>query len=478
MNITKSRREFLGHISATLGASAFGQINFQKGNEPVQNERVQKLFNAIENGHAQKVKILLTQNRDLIQSRRNGLTPFAFALLKNRTAIANQIKTLGYEPDLHESALAADWEKFEEYIDSKGDRIAELVNQDHAVGGTAMFAAAYGNAGNQIWRVYAAGGDPNKYPNQKHSRTPLQQALRNQNLEIAELTASTLLANNANANLAGKADSPPLHLAVIRQSRDLVEMLIRLGADPGAVDSKGKTAAELAASLESRAIADLLADEAKILSSCYSSRSALDRNGQPYRAPDLSSIPIVKCSQFVGSCHGQFAKVKELSQKNAKLVHSVATTGERAVEAAAHMGNKPIVNYLLDNGAPYSILTATVLGDLDSMKKMIAEDENRINERGPHDFALLWYPAIGRCKLDITEFLLENGADIEGQNYLGTTALHWAAMTGNVDLVKLLIENGADVNRVGRKFGGSRQSPLQLARNEKVRALLKQNGAK
>ncbi len=83
---------------------------------------------------------------------------------------------------------------------------------------------------------------------------------------------------------------------------------------------------------------------------------------------------------------------------------------------------------------------------------MLDEDPLRINERGAHDFTLLWCPVIGGGNLDLAELLLERGSRVERHDFVGTTALHLAAQSGQTDMIDLLIAHGADVNRVGRKF--------------------------
>jgi ankyrin repeat protein len=52
--------------------------------------------------------------------------------------------------------------------------------------------------------------------------------------------------------------------------------------------------------------------------------------------------------------------------------------------------------------------------------------------------------AAGKDFRDMMLLLLDNGADIEGQDNGGRTALHLAAMNGNDEIVKLLLEKGAD----------------------------------
>ncbi len=52
----------------------------------------------------------------------------------------------------------------------------------------------------------------------------------------------------------------------------------------------------------------------------------------------------------------------------------------------------------------------------------------------------------GDCQsLEIIRILLENGADIEGRDDSGKTALFYAIQMKNIEMVRLLIESGADV---------------------------------
>lgn len=46
---------------------------------------------------------------------------------------------------------------------------------------------------------------------------------------------------------------------------------------------------------------------------------------------------------------------------------------------------------------------------------------------------------------EVAEFLLDNGADIDGRNASGNTALQFACIKGDIRLASLLIDRGADV---------------------------------
>ena len=50
--------------------------------------------------------------------------------------------------------------------------------------------------------------------------------------------------------------------------------------------------------------------------------------------------------------------------------------------------------------------------------------------------------------IDLLEWLINQGADIDAKDYIGYTALHFACQEGHIDSVKLLLLNNADVNIV------------------------------
>lgn len=437
-----------------------------------------KFLLACAQGNTEKVRHLLLKNPHLLSvADPNGRSGFVLALLAGHRITADFLKEEGYQTDLHEAALDLDWERFEALAAEKNAATISRVNADHAIGGNAMWAAAAGGAGTDMWRVYSKCGDPNATPRGAAGSTALQKALRYPELNIAELTAATLLANAANPDPASNADLPPLHLAAQRGSLELTDMLIRLGADPTRSDQDGKTAAQLAEKAGHQATWELLQQHDRISRTCRTSRSAYTADGQTYQLPDLEPIPLFDRSQLVGLSHFNLEEVKKSLANDPRLAHSTATTSEKGIEASAHMGRKDLVNLFLDHGAPYALPTAVMLNDVTTVKRLLQEDPNRIHERGAHDFPLLWYPIIGNCPLGMMQLLLDSGARIAEQHYLGTTALHWACRRDSIELVELLVEKGADVNRVGRKFNAAGQRPLELTKDEKIIAFLRSRGA-
>jgi hypothetical protein len=290
-----------------------------------------------------------------------------------------------------------------------------------------------------------------------------------------------LLGNGAAPNPTHAGVLSPLHVAAARGSDMIVEMLIRKGADLNATDQDGRTALDVAERNRHDEIATLLRNNAALPRDHSTSRLAYDVNGNPFKPGSLDTFSVIARNDIVGAAHFNFELVKYTVEEHPDLAKAIATTTEVSVEACAHTGRLPIVEYLLEHGAPYSLPTAVMRNDVKRAKELLAEDPKRINERGPHDFALLWYPVIGGGLLELAELLLLAGANVEHQHHLGTTALHWAVRGGQRDMAALLIDNGADVNRVGRKFDQQGETPLQTAaksgRNE-IADLLKAKGAK
>ena len=78
----------------------------------------------------------------------------------------------------------------------------------------------------------------------------------------------------------------------------------------------------------------------------------------------------------VGASHGNFARIRELVEKQPAMAGASIDWGfgdwETCLDAAAHVGNKPIADFLLTHGARPTIFSAAMMGQLDAVKAMIA----------------------------------------------------------------------------------------------------------
>ena len=478
-NKVNSRRRF---IKLSVAGTALVYSPVILGGTPTEKRMdhdTEIFLQACKDGDIETVKKMLTKDQTLLTAKDNlGRSGFAIALLSGHKNVGALLIELGYQTDLHEAVLDLNWDRYKELVGEVTPATKDRINADHPIGGTLMWVAAAGGAGKDIWRVYANCGNPDSNPRKEAGSTPLQKALGYPDLKIAELTAATLLSNNADPNPLPNAEQPPLHMAAARGSFEIVEMLVRLGAEVNAKNQDGRTAAQLADYYGHKPSFDLLSNHEQIPRTCRTSRTAFDMDGNAYKVPDMSDIPLYLRGNLVGKSHGNLEAVQKAVSADPRMVHSIATTSESCVEAGAHMGNKGIAEFLIKNGAPYSLPTAVMLNDFTTVRRMLDEDPNRIHERGAHDFALLWYPIIGKCGLDMMQLLLDRGAKVEQQHFLGTTALHWACIQSPIELVELLVENGADVNRVGRKFNVEGNTPIQFTKDEKIADYLRSKGAK
>jgi ankyrin repeat protein len=174
-------------------------------------------------------------------------------------------------------------------------------------------------------------------------------------------------------------------------------------------------------------------------------------------------------AEFVQVSHGDFGRVRELLAQYPDLVNATAPWQETPIQAAAHVGNRVIAEYLLTAGAPLDICTAAMLGQRDRVADMLQADPGLAHATGAHGIPLLFYPAL-TGDIPIAELLLSHGAEINA-GAGGNTPLHAAAMVGHPDLVRWLLDHGADP-RAGNYDDKTPQEVAQQNGHEEVASLL------
>ncbi|MDA8018165.1 MAG: ankyrin repeat domain-containing protein [Thermoanaerobaculia bacterium] len=73
--------------------------------------------------------------------------------------------------------------------------------------------------------------------------------------------------------------------------------------------------------------------------------------------------------------------------------------------------------------------------------------------------------------------ILDEGADVNQQDFHGWTPLNWAAGRGDVEAVSLLLDRGADPARVGTDERTAYQIAIAAAREDVARLLVKRGAA-
>ncbi len=131
---------------------------------------------------------------------------------------------------------------------------------------------------------------------------------------------------------------------------------------------------------------------------------------QELQEPKPIDIKLVK--EFVIAGHKNLPLVKEMLNEHPNLIYSSYDWGnsdyEQAIEGAAHLGNKEIVNYLISKGARINLFILTMLGKTDLVKSTLDVYPELIFAKGPHGFTLLHHANIGNAK-ELSYYLKEKG---------------------------------------------------------------------
>ena len=142
---------------------------------------------------------------------------------------------------------------------------------------------------------------------------------------------------------------------------------------------------------------------------------------------------------FIVAAHGNLPRVREMLILHPGLLNArhywTETDSETAIQAAAQTGSVPVVEYLLERGAPLEICTAAMLGRKDVVQHMLDEDPGLIEARGAHGIPLMPHAALGG-NVELAKMLHERGATGSTSHALGNAVLH-----GDARMARWLLEN-------------------------------------
>jgi ankyrin repeat protein len=174
------------------------------------------------------------------------------------------------------------------------------------------------------------------------------------------------------------------------------------------------------------------------------------------------AVPQSVIEECVGNAHGNLVRVEELITLYPAVVNARAPWNETPVEAATQMGNKPIIELLLQHGAPLDFFTACVLGRTDLVRTELAANREQARARGVHDLPALYFAAIGGQR-EVAELLLASGAGVN-EHCEAAAPIHGAVMGGDAEMVRWLLEHGAEPGVPDYKGRGARQLAGDLQR--------------
>ncbi|KAI9764645.1 MAG: hypothetical protein M1840_008142 [Geoglossum simile] len=270
----------------------------------------------------------------------------------------------------------------------------------------------------------------------------------------------------ADVSYKGNSKCPPLLMACVGGSDNIVEILLDRGADPNDRPDSGYSRQYEAIGLQYPLQAAAYKGSAKMV------RHLLRRGAEVNaKGGDFETALQAACAK------GTEDIVRVLLDHQANVNISGGKFAS-ALQAAIVSKAKGVVSLLLDRGADpnieggscwSSLIAAAMSGDEDIVRLLLIKGAN--TRPGP-DYSAYWgddtpkapvtsgqswqgggaqfgsalqAAAYGGHK-EIVEMLLEKGAHPDDQDRYGQTALHQAAHQGHKGIVELLLERGADVN--------------------------------
>jgi len=187
------------------------------------------------------------------------------------------------------------------------------------------------------------------------------------------------------------------------------------------------------------------------------------------------------------------AKIKQLLQSGVDINTQHPTSGTSVLMiASSYYYYDDMVEYLIGKGANVNLKdsegeTALLWAASNSLPsaKILVENGAKVNIAANDGMTPFLQATLGvssgKVTIEMCNLLRKNGANINAsltkKSAAGWTALHYAAVNGDIELVKYLIRYGANVN----KSTGEGSTPLFLAKlgnHEEVVQILKKAGAK
>ncbi len=295
-----------------------------------------------------------------------------------------------------------------------------------------------------------AGADPNA--RDSLGATPLHVAGQR-----TAAAVSLLAEAGADLDARNNAGQTPLHLALRSDIPQVVQALLRLGADPAIRDDEGNTADP--ASCERWGSASFFAfASAELVTDCIAAganvQGADDRFSRPQpllqaaaHAPDPAVIHIL-----LQAGADMQARSRRLSYT--ALHHAAESGTARAARALLEAGADPnawVTGFSVDWGWGWTPLHLAARSNPDpEVARVLLEAGADIDARGSesyhHGNTPLHY-AGSNASAAVAAVLLEAGADVGARSQLGRTPLHEAAANAsNATVIELLVAAGADVN--------------------------------
>ena len=295
----------------------------------------------------------------------------------------------------------------------------------------------------------------------KNGFTAVHIAAKQGNLDVLKL----LKESGANIHVQNEMDRNSIMSAAIGTGDcNTVRWLIEQGVDVNHCSKKGVTAVHIAAQQGNLDVLKLLKESGANI----------------HAQTEMGINSIMSASVGTGDCN----TVRWLIEQGVDVNHC-DKKGFTAVHIAAKQGNLDVLKLLKESGAnihvednegSYSVLLAAIgTGDCNTVRWLIEQgvDVNHCDKNG---FTAVHIAAM-QGNLDVVKLLKESGANIHVENNEGSYSVMLAAIgTGDCNTVRWLIEQGVDVNHCDKNGFTAVLNAAQQG-NLDVLKLLKESGA-
>ena len=219
--------------------------------------RVIEILKAARSGDAARVQQLLEQDPRLLAARDPlGNTALILAVNSGNNEIAELLLAAGVKPDIYEAASIGRTELVAEFLSDD----PSLLDSYSREGFTALALAAHFGHIKTLEYLISRGGNINAVSKHPMNVTPLHAALFGRRIEAAKVLIAAGADVTPRRGGAGwpRAGWTALHYAAGLGFADLVEPLMKSGADLNAHDDDGKTPLRVAIEADQREVVTLL----------------------------------------------------------------------------------------------------------------------------------------------------------------------------------------------------------------------------
>jgi len=396
----------------------------------ITNDGDTALYLAAQNGHFEIVIFLIKSEANLFITESYGWTVLHIAAANRHLECAKLLTetdptTINKITNDGETALyLAAQNGHVEVVDFLIKSGADLSIRGKGAGWTVLYSAA---ANGRLGCVkLLTEKDPTTINEIKNSgSTALFITAWNGHVEVVDF----LIKSGADLSIKNSDGWTALHSAAAKGHLECVKLLAQ--TDPTTINeltNKGSTALYLAAQIGLVEVVDLLIKLGADL---------LIRNSVGWTALHSAAF------------NGHLECVKLFTEKNPTTINEITNDGDTAVLLAAHNVHVDVVDFLIKSGADLSfrekrlgctaLHSAAAKGHLECAKLLTETDPTTINKI-TNDGETALYLAAQNGHIKVVDFLTKSGADLSIRDSDGWTALHSAAAERHLECVKLLTE--------------------------------------